>query len=203
MKEKRLVGMAGPVASEHVDGMLSDGGRRIITASRFDRGQRLIVQGMFPGTEVAVVIVERVGMIETAREHLAVHLPLAGMIRAVAQRTEQLRQQPRPSRPFSVRTAAQPRQRIAPDLLRVVAGENARPRRPAASRIVELREAQTTAGQPVQIRGLYLASITTGIRKSHVIGHNHQDVGPVLCRREDQGVQEEGTDDGRHGPVLQ
>src|SRR5947207_1487635 len=110
-------------------------------------------------------------------------MPFARVIRAIAELAQQIRQQPCPGGPVSACPTSQPGQRIATDLLSVVASEDARSRRPAARGVIELGETQAAACEPIQIRSLYLASIIPGIRKSHVIGHNHQYVGPALSRR--------------------
>jgi len=66
---------------------------------------------------------------------------------------------------------------VAAHRLRIVAGQNARPRRPAARRVVELREAQAARREAIQVRRLNLSAVTAGIREAHVIGDDKQDVG--------------------------
>ena len=58
IQEKRLFRVLGAMAGQHVDGVLGDGSGRVITAIRFDRRQRLIIERVLHGIEVAVVIIE-------------------------------------------------------------------------------------------------------------------------------------------------
>ena len=64
------------------------------------------------------------------------------------------------------------------DLLRVIAGEHRRARRPAARGVVELREAQTAFGERVEIRRLDFAAVTTEVGIAEVIGKDEKDVWP-------------------------
>jgi hypothetical protein len=123
------------------------------------------------------VVFEAIGAVETAVELLAVNMPLPGMIRAVAERLEILRKQPRPLRPLALAAAANARQRIAPNGLRVVAGRDASARGPAAGGVVELCEPQPVRREPVEVWRGDLAAVATGVGVTHVIGEEDDDVG--------------------------
>src|ERR1041385_760958 len=138
---------------KHLDCVSGDSRCGVVVTSWFDGRQSLIVESVLFGTEVAVMVVERIGVIEASRQHIPVHVPLAGMIRAVAQWLQEFRQQPGPWRTPTVGPATAARQGVASHLLGVIPGENARSRRPASSRVVELSEAQTAAGTPIEVRG--------------------------------------------------
>jgi len=77
------------------------------------------------------------------------------MITAIAAGFEIIREQSRPSWPCILVPAATlaTRQRVAVDLLGIVAGEQRRPARPAASGIVKLGETNASGGEPIEIRG--------------------------------------------------
>src|SRR6185437_13351017 len=86
--EERLVGMVFGVILEALDGVFGDGRRGIITGLRIDGGQRLVVLGVLLRGEVAVVIVEAVRTVEAVLQREAIDVPLAGVVVAVAERSE-------------------------------------------------------------------------------------------------------------------
>ena len=122
------------------------------------------------------MVIQGVGVIKSARQHRAVHVPLAGMIRAIAERAQALRQQQRPGGPPSGTAAAQARQRVPAHLLGVIPGENARPGWPAPGGVVELGEPQAAVGQPVQVGRRDLPSIAACVREAHVVGDDEDNV---------------------------
>src|SRR5262249_9641455 len=109
-------------------------------------------------------------------EHLAIHMPFAGMIRSIAERMQHLRQQSRPGRSLAARPAAFSRKFVPPDLLRVITSQNRCPRGPTAGGVIELCEAQAIFGQLIEIRRLNLAAVTADVCKAEIIGQNDQDV---------------------------
>ena len=64
-------------------------------------------------------------------------------------------------------------------LVRIQAGEQARPGRAAAGRVVELREPQAAGGQPVEVRRVDLAAVAADVREAHVVGEDDDDVRPA------------------------
>ncbi len=154
--------------------------RRVIAGLRIDGRQRLVVLGVLSRREVAVVVVEAVGVIEAILERLAVDVPLAGVIRAIAERLQHLGKQPSPRGAHPLAAALDARHGIAADFLGVVTGEDRRPRRPAAGRVVELREAQAVLCQGVEIRRGDLAAVAAGVGEAHVVGEEDQDIRPGI-----------------------
>src|SRR5262245_5300954 len=105
-------------------------------------------------------------MIEAAGECRAIHVPLTAVIRAIAKWLQQFGQQLCPGGPHASTAAPNARHRIAANLLGVIAGEQRSPCRPAASRVVELRESQAVFGEPVEIWCTDFAAVTAEIAKS-------------------------------------
>src|SRR5262245_2229705 len=68
-------------------------------------------------------------------------------------------------------------------LMRVKPRQQRRPRRTATRRVIELSKAHAVSGKRVQIRRIDLAAVTTYVRKTHVVGHNDDDVWARLRRR--------------------
>src|ERR1041385_2875507 len=63
-------------------------------------------------------------------------------------------------------------------LMRVKTGEDGGPGRATAAGVIELCETQTLSGQSIEVRSWDFASVTTKIRKTHVIDENEKDVWP-------------------------
>jgi hypothetical protein len=99
------------------------------------------------------------------------------MVRTVAERPDHFGEQPRPRGPNALPTAFDSRNRVPPDLLRIVAREEHAARRPAAGRVVELREPQAIFCQPVEDRRLNFTAIAAEVGVPQIIGQNDQDVG--------------------------
>ena len=68
-------------------------------------------------------------------------------------------------------------QRIAMNLLRVIAGEQRPACRPAARGVVKLREAQPAPRERIEVRRGNFAAVTTEVGKAEVIGENDQEIG--------------------------
>ena len=169
MKE-RFIAMLLLMLLEHSDRVIGNGVRGIkLRADRRGRLALVIEEMKFQPKEPVVVDVVRA--IKPVGQRHAVHVPFAGVIGAVPGRLEHHRQQPRPLRPIGPPLSAR---MIAPHLLRVVAGQNRRPRRPTACRVVKLCVPQAVLRQPIQMRRFNLATVTAQIRVPQVIGHDHQ-----------------------------
>ena len=112
---------------------------------------------------------------EPLRPRVAVDMPLAGVIRPIAGRCEQFRQEPRPGGPRSLPISAF-RQGIAADRLRIVAGEQGRPGRPAAGGVVALGEPQAAGGQAIKMGRVDLPAIRAQVGEAEIIGEDHDHV---------------------------
>ena len=88
-------------------------------------------------------------------------------LRASAMVTQRLFRSPRyPSKPSSDHHVANP------CLMRVKPSQHRSPRRTATGGVIELRESQSTASQPVQIWTVDLSAVTTEVRIAHIIVQN-------------------------------
>ena len=109
-------------------------------------------------------------------------MPLAGDVCAVAGGLENFRD----GHTFAVELALVLRESIIPHhvayscLVSVETGEQSGPGRAAAGGIVELCEAQSVAGEPVQIRGMNFPAIAADVGIAHVIRHDQDDVGAFV-----------------------
>ena len=84
--------------------------------------------------------------------------------------SEQIGQEPCPRRPGSAAAALNSQQGVAADGLGVVTREQRPARRPAAGRVVELREAEAVFGQRIQIRRRNLAAVAADVAVAEVVG---------------------------------
>ena len=73
----------------------------IIPGLSIGRRKRLVVLGVVLRSEVPVVIVEAVGVVETVLQRHAVHMPFTRMIRAIPQGPQHIGQEPGPGGPRS------------------------------------------------------------------------------------------------------
>src|SRR5262245_31553885 len=105
-------------------------------------------------------------------------MPLARVVRAIPERLEHLRQQTGPRLSGSLVPALDAGYGVAADLLGVVAGEDARPRRPAAGGVVELGEPQAVGGETVEVRRGDLAAIAAGVGVAQIVREDQQDIRP-------------------------
>lgn len=128
--------------------------------------------------EMSVVIVEAIGMVEAVFQWLAVDVPFARVIGAIAERLEHLGQKSCPLRPDALATALHTGDRVSANLLGIVAGQDRRPRRPATSRVVELREPKAVLRECVEVGGRDLAAVAAGIRETHVVREDEQHIRP-------------------------
>ena len=181
VEEERLRGVVRVVLGQHLDGVLSDGCGGVVAAPGCDGRQGAIIQGVQAGVEIAVVIVQGIGVVEAAGQDIAVHMPFAGVVGAIAEGAQQLRKESRPGGALAGRASSQTGQGVTVDLLGVIAGENARSRRPAAAGVVELSKPKSATRQSIEVRRPNFASVATRVREPHVIGNDHQDV-RTLCR---------------------
>ena len=166
--------VAGVVLEEahHARGVL---GRGVVAGRRVGGREGLVIQRMAPGAEVAVVVMHHVGAVEAAICHdlgRAHDVPLARVVGAVACRPEMVGQEARPC-------GQPPAGRVHPHLLRVMAGHQRRARRPAAARVVELREPDPARRQAVEVRGGNLAAVAPDVREAEVVGQDHEEVGAM------------------------
>src|SRR5205807_212829 len=105
--------------------------------------------------------------------------PFAGMIGAIAQRTQAGGEQLRPGRSHASGAATQTGQRVAPNFLRVITSEQGGAGRPAARGIVKLRKTKSARCQAIKIWSLDLAAVTAGVGKTHVVREDDEKVGFV------------------------
>ncbi len=171
------LGIGVRMLAQTVEGMVDGGGGGVVSGlvrGRLDR--RVIDVAPLGGEEVALVPPVQRAM-ETAVQHLAVDVPLAAVVAAIACRFQQVRQQPGPLRTNGDAAPAVTGQHVAPDLLGVIPGQEGRPGRPTASRVVKLGKTQPGRGQPIQVGRLDFASVTSQVRKPHVVRQDEDDVG--------------------------
>ena len=119
-------------------------------------------------------------------------MPLARVVGPITERLQIVRQHAGPCRQPALR-------RVHADLLGVVAGQQAGPRRPAAGRGIHLREAQAAGGQFVQVGRSDLAAVAAGIGEAHVIGKYYYDIRYTAVLRADccvSGVYRQSEDGG-------
>ena len=171
--EERFSRVLPRVVGEALHGMVADrrGGIEIIG----DRHLPAVLDDAGGCKKIAVTL----GHVERPREPLrprvAVDMPLAGVIRPIAGRCEQFRQEPRPGGPRSLPISAF-RQGIAADRLRIVAGEQGRPGRPAAGGVVALSEPQAAGGQAIKMGRVDLPAIRAQVGEAEIIGEDHDHV---------------------------
>ena len=115
---------------------------------------------MIRGRKEAIVVFERVGAVKPGGQTVAVHVPRARVIIAVAQWFEKRRQHLCPARSHAVRAADRAehavfaavlaRQEVAADRLGIVAGEQGGAGGPAAGGVVELGKTKSTGGESIE-----------------------------------------------------
>ena len=168
--------MVAGMVGQALDRMASDGGCHIKVVAGRDR---LTILGHAAG--IKIVALARPEDIERSRESLlpriTVDVPFAGVVGAVAGRGQPLGQEFGPLRPRPLDAPLAPRQRVPPNRLRVVAREQRRPGRPAPRRVVALREPEPADRQPVEVRGVDLATIRAQVGEAQVVGEDHEHVG--------------------------
>ena len=135
-----------------------------------------------PRVKVAANVFDVIGVIEPIGQRHPIDVPLSRVIRPVAQRAQHLGQEFCPLRALTLTAARHARHRIAPDLLGVIPREQGSPRRPAAGRVVKLREPQAARGQLVEIRRVDLAAVATQVRVPEIIGEDDNDIGTCRAR---------------------
>ena len=171
--EKRCSRVVPRVIGEALHGVVADRRRGVVIIADW---HLLAVLDDACGGKIVVVPLRHVERPRKAlRPRVAVDMPLAGVIRPIAGRCEQLRQEPRPSGPRSLPLPAF-RQGIAADRLRVVAGEQCPTGRPAAGRVVALREPQAAGGQAIKMGRIDLAAVAAQVGKAEVVGQDHDHV---------------------------
>ena len=173
--EKRLASMVGPVATQALDGVVANRGRRVEVGAVRQRPAILrdaagVEEIALPGSHH----VERAG--KALLTWVAVNVPLARVVAHVAGWCEQLRQEAGPRRPRAAAAPLAAGQGVAPRRLRVIASEQRRPRRPTPRRAVALREPQAAGREPIEVRCVDLAAVAAEIRKAEVVGEDHDDV---------------------------
>ena len=136
-----------------------------------------------PGIEVVAAAVDQAPVtVEAAvdRQLAAVvaTVPLAGHQGVVAGVAQQLREGD------VVAPGAQAAAAVCqPHLVAVLAGEQRRARGDAHGVVVEVGEAQSAGGQPVEVRGGDLAAVTAQVAETQVVGHDQHDIGTLRCAR--------------------
>ena len=81
-------------------------------------------------------------------------------------------------------------------LVRVEAGQQRGPGRAAAPGVVELGELRAAFGEGVEVRGGNLTPIASDIGESHVVDHDQDDVGALLCGERKREASKKDAEDG-------
>ncbi len=173
IREEGLPGTGLGMLLQAADRVVGEGRRGVVAAARRDGRSGLVILDQLCRVEVAVVVLQAVGAIEAAVGAGARHdvdVPLARVVRAVAERFQELRQGLSP-------LGSGPSRRVHGDLLRIVAEHQRGARGPASRGVVELGEAQAVPGEAVQLRRRDLAAVAPQVRIPHVVGDNEDDVG--------------------------
>ena len=114
-------------------------------------------------------------------------MPLPAHVSAVARRAQRLGNRHAPPVQVPgiavVPPAAPPRHVSHARLVRVKPRQQARPRRAAPRRVVELGEAQPVRRQRIQVGRPHLPAVTSQVREPHVIRHDQENVRPLSLRR--------------------
>ena len=211
--EKVFLGMIDGVAAETSHRMVPDRGRSVeVVALRM----RLPLHRHAAGVEEVALAgasdVERT--VKSLRQRRSVDMPFARVVGAVARGFQELGKEPGPRGTRSLGPAAKPlaavagRQRIATNRLRIEAGEERRPARPAAGCVRGLRKPQSPARQPIEVRRVDLAAIRAEVGEAEIVGEDHHH---VRSGRVGQGwphehtgpkPDDEPTDDDRAEPGV-
>ena len=90
--EERLIGMVCGVVFQALHDVIGECGRRIVTGICFDGRQLVVVFPKHFGIEEPALILDVVRAIKSILERHPIDVPLARMVRAIAQRLEHIRQ---------------------------------------------------------------------------------------------------------------
>ena len=180
IEQERLapVVRAEVMLAEELDCVVDNGGRRVVAFVPTHGRQQDIVQRMAFGREVAVMVVQEVGVVEAGIGHpfQICKVPFPGMVAAIAEGGQILREDANPCRLKGALPSTQLRR-----LVEIVAGQQAAPRGHTQPVVVALRKPQAVGGQRVQVGRADLAAVAAGVGKAHVVGENENDVGGC-CR---------------------
>ena len=121
---------------------------------------------------------QRPVVLGTLRLRVLGHVPLAAHVAPVTARAQCLSNTHHIPTQFTTITGqlAVPGHQANAGLMRVHAREQRRPRRATARHVVKLRKSNPICRQPIKRRCLDLAPVTTDIRKTHVIGHDQDNI---------------------------
>ena len=187
--EERAIGKFLRMVTQARDGVIGHG-RRDVEAGRLrqrravDRDPRRFEEIVLPADFKAAV--------EAVGERLAVHVPLAGVIRPIARGAQPFRQEFRPGLARATITTRHARDHIAPHLLGIVAGEHGRARGPTTRGVIELGEAYAAMREGVELRSADFAAIGADVREPEVVRENEDNIG--LPRRRGRGRHDAGRD---------
>jgi len=174
VREEGLAPMLPLVVLQTLDAVVSHRRCNVEAAVGIGRRQRLAVEKMVLGGEEAVVVLQLVGTLEAVPQGGAVNVPLAVVVAAVSPLPEPLRHERSP------RLAA-PQPKIAHGvpayLLGVVPRQDGGTAGPTPARGVVLGVPQAPTSESVQVRGVDLAAVASGIREPHVISQDQQHIG--------------------------
>ena len=96
IEEERLAAVLRRMLRQVLDAVVGDGGRRVVSGPGLDRRQLPVVLEVDARMEVAADVLEVVGAIEPVGQRHPVDVPLARVVRPIAERMEHLGQQLRP-----------------------------------------------------------------------------------------------------------
>ncbi len=178
--EERPVRAGACVLAEAIDRVVGDGDGVVVAAAGGRRGHAFAVDRVACAAEVVAPVVDEEGAVEAAGQRVAVDVPLAAVVAAVAGGLEEVRQQAGPALARAADAAGQGGQGVAVDLLGMVAGEQGAARGPAAGGVVEAGEAEPVGGEAVEVRGCDLAAVAAEVGVAEVVGEDEQDAG--ACR---------------------
>ena len=161
---------------EAVDGVVGRGDGRVIA---FLVGRDLhwdVVDRVALGAEEVALVAHVERAVEAAGEDRSVDMPLAAVVIAIARGLQVIREQAGPGLADTLAAAADTRERVAVNLLRVVTREQRGARRPAARGVVELGEPHAVIGEPVEVRRGDLAAVAAEVGVAEVVGEDEYDV---------------------------
>ena len=113
------------------------------------------------------------------------HVPLAGVITAIAEGLQILRKE------AGVAGNLAGRHDVAGGLLRVLAGEQATAGGSATGCGVGLREAESAGGKAVEVGSVDVAAVAAGVGEAHVIGEDEEEIGAAVSSGEGSGRAEQ------------
>ena len=174
--EERLVLVVSRMVLEAVDGVVGRGDGRVIAFLVGRYLHRDVVDRVTLGAEEVALVAHVERAVEAAGEDRSVDMPLAAVVIAIACGLQVIGKQAGPGLADTLAAAADTRERVAVNLLRVVTREQRGAGRPAARGVIELREAHALVGEPVEVRRGDLAAVAAEVGVAEVVGEDEYDV---------------------------